>query len=125
MQKNTLMRLSILLTGMVLLFSACKPGQKIWTHDAEWDNPEFKGTKDFHGTVVKNRGNTLLCKVCHGASLQGTAEIRGCYKCHFGPEGSRSPSGLAMGAWFVCSMINSALKNRFAIPVTSCTGATD
>ena len=93
MQKNTLMRLSILLTGMVLLFSACKPGQKIWTHDEEWANPEFKGTRDFHGTVVKSRGNTLLCKVCHGTSLQGTAEVRGCYRCHFGPAGSRTPSG--------------------------------
>ncbi len=95
MQRSNLMRLSIFLAGIVFLFSACKPGQKVWTHDEEWANPEYRGTREFHGTVVKNRGNTLLCKVCHGASLQGNEEVRGCYECHFGPDGGRTPDGSA------------------------------
>ena len=89
MRRRYVVALSALVMATALLSGACKP----WTHDAEWTNPQFKDTKDFHGTVVINRGSTTLCKACHGSDLKGLGEIPGCYKCHFGPEGSRSPSG--------------------------------
>jgi predicted CxxxxCH...CXXCH cytochrome family protein len=95
MQKSKLMKLSLFLAGIIFLFSACKPGQKVWTHDEEWTNPEYRGTGEFHGSVVKKRGTTMLCKVCHGKSLQGTEEVKGCYECHFGPDGGRTPDGSA------------------------------
>jgi len=98
MRESNSLELSLLLAGMVFMSTACNPGQKAWTHDEEWSNPEFKDTRDFHGTVVKNRGNnTLMCKICHGADLNGSTDNPGCYVCHFGPDGSRSPSGSLWG----------------------------
>ena len=89
MRRRYVVALSAMVMATALLSGACKP----WTHDAEWTNPQLKGTRDFHGTVVINRGSSTLCKACHGSDLKGLGEIPGCYKCHFGPEGSRSPSG--------------------------------
>jgi hypothetical protein len=53
-----------------------------------WLNPN---SVDFHGTAA----NTDLdsCKLCHGADLLGGYTLVSCDECHFGPSGSKIPTG--------------------------------
>ncbi|HKI51129.1 MAG TPA: hypothetical protein VJ995_03570 [Geothermobacteraceae bacterium] len=45
----------------------------------------------FHGAAAQADVNS--CAACHGADFQGGSAGVSCYKCHFGPTGSKIPAG--------------------------------
>ncbi len=59
-------------------------------HTEDWYNPQYLSNTVFHGTEVKRQG-TLSCSKCHEIYSEGQENIPGCFKCHFGPDGSREP----------------------------------
>lgn len=59
-------------------------------HVQAWYNPLFLNTEHFHGTTVTAQG-TASCIKCHDINGEGRENIPGCYKCHFGPDGSKAP----------------------------------
>ena len=59
-------------------------------HITTWINTQYLNTADFHGTVAMEQG-TEVCESCHGEDLNGKEGVSGCYRCHFGPDGSRVP----------------------------------
>lgn len=61
-------------------------------HTEDWYNPQYLSNTVFHGTEVKRQG-TSACSKCHEIYSEGQENIPGCFKCHFGPDGSREPVG--------------------------------
>ena len=61
-------------------------------HTKSWNNPDSIGSIDFHGTKA-NQDGSESCQLCHGKDLNGSGDIQGCFDCHFGPNGSQTPSG--------------------------------
>lgn len=59
-------------------------------HTEDWYNPQYLSNTVFHGTEVKRQG-TSACSKCHEIYSEGQENIPGCFKCHFGPDGSREP----------------------------------
>ena len=59
-------------------------------HQEAWYNTQYLNEAPFHGTEVKTQG-TDSCIKCHDIYGQGRENIPGCYKCHFGPDGSKVP----------------------------------
>lgn len=51
-----------------------------------------KKSAGYHGSVVNQQGSAS-CQPCHGADLLGGSSGVGCSSCHFGPNGSKVPSG--------------------------------
>lgn len=58
-------------------------------HPRFWVNPSATGN---HGVTANLEGNES-CATCHGADLNGSGVIPGCYDCHFDQFGSRVPQG--------------------------------
>ena len=61
-------------------------------HAENWYNPQYVKDASFHGTKVKAEGE-LSCMKCHETNGRGIQTIPGCYTCHFGAEGSKTPAG--------------------------------
>jgi len=59
-------------------------------HTEAWYNTQYLNEALFHGTEVKTQG-TDSCIKCHNIYGEGRENIPGCYKCHFGPDGSKVP----------------------------------
>lgn len=60
-------------------------------HFQAWYNPQFVNTEQFHGTDVEAQG-TASCIKCHDINEEGQKDIPGCFKCHFGTDGSKVPA---------------------------------
>lgn len=95
-------------------------------HPANWANP---AATDNHG-VTANVNGSEGCTSCHGSDLAGTANVPGCYTCHFDVNGSRVPQG---SGWVhgssphsQFSVLNETCTNchntrrRFDLPPGSC-----
>lgn len=61
-------------------------------HPRAWYNPQFLTSDIFHGMNAAQDGIDS-CRICHGSNLKGDNDIPGCYTCHFGPDGSKTPDG--------------------------------
>ena len=61
-------------------------------HARSWTDPNLMGSAVFHGTEVVRTGD-VACVKCHDLDGRAGAFVPGCFTCHFGPDGSRSPEG--------------------------------
>lgn len=52
-----------------------------------------KGVFGFHGDIAKQSVDS--CRQCHGQDYRGGSSDVSCYTCHFGPTGSKVPSGVS------------------------------
>lgn len=70
--------------------SSCHGGSAVGHATGEpWLNPANNG---FHGDAAAQSGAN--CTQCHGADYLGGSSGVSCSKCHFGPTGSKVPTGV-------------------------------
>lgn len=73
-----------------------------------------KTVNGYHGDAADQ--NLAACASCHGADYRGGSSGVSCYQCHFGPSGSRSPSG---SGWNHATGSHSSLQSQEAV-CTAC-----
>lgn len=99
MFSTSIKKLALSLTLVVLMFFPVACSEKNTdapdynkVHVEDWCNPQYVNNAVFHGTEVKRQGASS-CVKCHDIYSEGQENIPGCFKCHFGPDGSREPVG--------------------------------
>ncbi|PLX93583.1 MAG: hypothetical protein C0619_04235, partial [Desulfuromonas sp.] len=85
---------SVLISLILLVLFSCSDSNTNapadgGAHPLTWLNP---AVAENHGAVASQEGNQS-CTSCHGAELDGSGDIPGCYECHFDASGSRVPPG--------------------------------
>lgn len=84
--------LGSLLLGLVGCNQERRITSEIEAHPASWNEVS---SPDFHGLRVAE-GTADGCEGCHGAELEGSHGVPGCFECHDGAGGH--PHGFAMTA---------------------------